>query len=184
MHPTSRKSSEEALAQASRNAGPLGARTAVYPGSFDPITKGHIEIIERALRLFDHVIVAIGQHPTKKGYFPIAERQKLIDACIADYPRAESAFFKGLMVNFCLEVGARAIIRGLRPMGDFEPEYQMGLANRDIAPNIETVFLIPRPTQQFISSSLIREIAHHGGRFERYVPVPVAEAMRARLAGK
>ena len=111
-------------------------------------------------------------------------RHDIIDACIAKYPRAESAFFKGLMVNFCLKVGARAIIRGLRPMGDFEPEYQMGLANRDIAPNIETVFLIPRPTQQFISSSLIREIAHHGGQFERYVPEPVAKAMRARLADK
>ncbi|MGB1014719.1 MAG: pantetheine-phosphate adenylyltransferase [Nannocystaceae bacterium] len=184
MPTDSRMSDDEALLARSRSAEPLGVRTAVYPGSFDPITKGHLEIIERSLRLFDRVIVAIGQHPTKKGYFPIDQRQQIIDACIAKYPRAESAFFKGLMVNFCLKVGARAIIRGLRPMGDFEPEYQMGLANRDIAPNIETVFLIPRPTQQFISSSLIREIAHHGGQFERYVPEPVAKAMRARLADK
>ncbi len=153
----------------------------MYPGSFDPITCGHLEIVERALRLFDRVIVAVGRHPTKKGYFSVQERVDLISASIAHLPRAQAAKFNGLMVNFCLEQGASAIIRGLRPMGDFETEYQMGMANRDIAPNIETVFLIARPDHQFISSSLIREIAHHGGDFRRYVPDPVYQAMANRL---
>ncbi|MCA9692592.1 MAG: pantetheine-phosphate adenylyltransferase [Myxococcales bacterium] len=158
----------------------MGPRIAVYPGSFDPITLGHVEIVERALGLFDRVIVAVGKHPTKKGFFSIQERCELITASIAHLPRAEAAHFDGLMVNFCLQRGARAILRGLRPMGDFEPEYQMALANRDIAPGIETVFMIPQPSQQFVSSSLIREIAHHGGEIQRYVPGPVYEAMMRR----
>jgi pantetheine-phosphate adenylyltransferase len=127
------------------------------------------------------VIVAVGRHATKPGYFPVQERVGLINESIAHLPRARAAQFEGLMVNFCVTQGATAIIRGLRPMGDFESEYQMGMANRDIAPEIETVFLIARTDQQFISSSLIREIAHHGGDFQRYVPVPVYNAMCARL---
>ena len=155
--------------------------TAVYPGSFDPITHGHVEIVERALRLFDRVIVGVGRHPTKPGFFTVEQRCELIAASIAHLPRARADHFEGLMVNFCRHRGAVAIIRGLRAHGDFEPEFQMALANRDLAPDIETVFLIPRPEQQFVSSSLVREIAHHGGDFERYVPAPVALAMHRRL---
>lgn len=165
----------------SRSAEPLGPLTAVYPGSFDPITLGHVEIIERALRLFDRVIIAIGKHPTKTSFFSAHERLQLIEASITHLPRAQTAYFDGLMVNFCIEQKARAIIRGLRPLGDFEPEYQMALANRDIAPGIETVFLIPRSKQQFVSSSLIREIAMHGGNFARYVPEPVYKALTKRF---
>lgn len=157
--------------------------TAVYPGSFDPITSGHVEIVERALQLFDRVIVAVGKHPSKPGFFPVEQRCALIAASIAHLPRAETDHFEGLMINFCRRRGARAIVRGLRAHGDFEPEFQMALANRDLAPDIETVFLIPRPEQQFVSSSLVREIAHHGGDFERYVPAPVAAAMHRRLRG-
>lgn len=154
----------------------------MYPGSFDPITGGHVEIVERGLRLFDRVIVAVGKHPTKPGFFPVEERCALIAASIAHLPRAEVDHFEGLMIAFCRRRGATAILRGLRAHGDFEPEFQMALANRDLAPDIETVFLIPRPEQQFVSSSLVREIAHHGGDFERYVPAPVAEAMHRRAA--
>lgn len=154
----------------------------MYPGSFDPITCGHVEIVERALRLFDRVIVGVGRHPTKPGYFSVEERGALITASIAHLPRARAEAFEGLVVDFCRQRGAAAIIRGLRAHGDFEPEFQMALANRDLAPDIETVFLIPRPAHQFVSSSLIREIAHHGGDFERYVPGPVAAAMHRRRA--
>lgn len=156
-------------------------RTAVYPGSFDPITLGHVEIVERGLRLFDRVIVAIGKHPTKPGYFPIDERIALITESIAHLPGARAERFEGLVVEFCRASGAGVILRGLRAHGDFEPEFQMALANRDLAPDIETVFLVPRPEQQFVSSSLIREIAAHRGRFERYVPAPVAAAVHRKL---
>jgi len=156
--------------------------TAVYPGSFDPITCGHVEIVERALRLFDEVIVAVGKHPTKTGYFNVDERVALIAESVAHLRRVKAAKFEGLMINFCAAQGARAIVRGLRAHGDFEPEFQMALANRDLRPDVETVFLIPGPEHQFVSSSLVREIASHGGDFARYVPPPVAAAMRRRLA--
>lgn len=155
---------------------------AVYPGSFDPITKGHVSILERSARLFSKVIVAVGQHPTKPGYFTVEERVALIEETIAHVPNASAASFDGLVVEFCRAHGARAIVRGLRAIGDFEAEFQMGLANRDLAPEVETVFLLPHPEQQFVSSSLIREIAGHGGDFERYVPDPVVRAMRKRLS--
>lgn len=156
--------------------------TAVYPGSFDPITSGHVEIVERALRLFDRVIVAVGRHPTKTGYFTVDERVALIAASIEHLPRARAAKFDGLAIEFCRHQGARAIVRGLRAHGDFEPEFQVALANRDLQPAIETVFLIPGASHQFVSSSLVREIASHRGPFERYVPAPVAAAMHARVA--
>lgn len=152
----------------------------VYPGSFDPITRGHIEIAERAARLFDEVVVAVGHHPVKKGFFPFAERVDLIERSIAHIENARAAHYTGLMIDFCRSVGARAIVRGLRAAGDFEPEFQMALANRELEPSIETVFLIPEPTKQFISSSLIREIASHGGNFQPFVSEPVRLAMEAR----
>ncbi|MBZ5708549.1 pantetheine-phosphate adenylyltransferase [Nannocystis pusilla] len=155
--------------------------TAVYAGSFDPITSGHVEIVERALRLFDRVIVAVGRHPTKTGYFSVDERVALIAESIAHLPRARADRYDGLMIDFCSQQGARVIVRGLRAHGDFEPEFQIASANRDLRPEIETVFLIPGPEHQFVSSSLVREIAGHGGDFARYVPAPVAAAMRRRL---
>ncbi|MEE9384356.1 MAG: pantetheine-phosphate adenylyltransferase [Nannocystaceae bacterium] len=156
------------------------AITAVYPGSFDPITCGHIGIVERASRLFDRVIVAVGLHPSKPGYFPVAERCELIATSLTHIPNAVAGSFRGLVVDYCRAKNARVIVRGLRAVGDFEQEFQMGLANRDLAPEIETVFLLPRLDQQFLSSSLIREIAGHGGEFERYVSPSVARALKAR----
>ncbi len=157
-------------------------RIAVYPGSFDPITTGHLDIIERAVRIFDEVIVGIGQHPTKPGYFSMEQRLELTRASTADLPNVTVAGFDGLVVDFCRARGARVIVRGLRATGDFEPEFQMALANRELAPEIETVFLVPRADRMFVSSSLVREIAGHGGDFTPYVTPAVAEAMRARLA--
>jgi pantetheine-phosphate adenylyltransferase len=154
---------------------------AVYPGSFDPITLGHLEIVERAASLFDEVVVAVGHHPTKPGFFKFEDRVRLIEHSIAHVPNARAAHYSGLMIDFCKQVGARVIVRGLRAAGDFEPEFQMALANRELQPGVETVFLIPEPTKQFISSSLIREIASHGGSFQPFVPEAVAEAMCARF---
>lgn len=153
---------------------------AVYPGSFDPITLGHLEIVERAARLFDEVVVAVGHHPTKPGFFSFEARVDMIERSLAHIDNARAAHFSGLMIDFCRTIGARVIVRGLRAAGDFEPEFQMALANRELEPAVETVFLIPEPRKQFISSSLIREIASHGGPFQQFVPVPVAAAMMAR----
>lgn len=156
---------------------------AVYPGSFDPITVGHIDILERAVKIFDHVIVAIGQHPTKRGYFPVEKRAELVTQSAEHLTGFEVAAFSGLVIDFCRQRGARIIVRGLRAVSDFEPEFQMGLANRDLNPDVETVFLIPRPDRMFVSSSLVREIASHGGDYERYVSPAVARAMADKRAG-
>lgn len=153
---------------------------AVYPGSFDPITLGHLEIVERAARLFDEVVVAVGHHPTKPGFFTFEARVEMIERSLAHIENARAAHYSGLMIDFCRQIGARVIVRGLRAAGDFEPEFQMALANRELEPAVETVFLIPEPRKQFISSSLIREIASHGGPFQEFVPAPVATAMMAR----
>jgi pantetheine-phosphate adenylyltransferase len=156
-------------------------RAAVYPGSFDPITLGHVEIIERATKMFDTVIVAVGQHPTKQGWFPPDERVRLVEESVEHLPGVRVERFSGLVVEFCRAQGAGMIVRGLRAMGDFESEFQMALANRDLAPTIETVFLVPSPDRMFVSSSLVREIATHGGDFERYLTPPVARAVHQRL---
>jgi len=162
-----------------RSAGRPGI--AVYPGSFDPITLGHVDIVERASRLFDQVIVAIGRHPNKPGYFTSEQRLELARQSVAHVANASVATFDGLVVHFCRAHNAIAIVRGLRATGDFEPEFQMGLANRDLAAEIETVFLIPGANHMYVSSSLVKEIAGHGGDFDRYVAPAVAKAMRAKL---
>lgn len=162
----------------------MDKRIAVYPGSFDPITLGHLDILERAGKLFDEVIVAIGRHPRKSGTFSIEERKALIQASLPNMPWIRVDTFDGLVVEFSARRQACAIVRGLRATGDFEGEFRMAMANRDLNPNIETVLLVPRPDRMFISSSLVREIAGHGGDFERYVTPPVAEAVRARLGPK
>ena len=159
----------------------MTTRSAVYPGSFDPITLGHIEIIERAANMFETVIVGIGQHPTKTGWFSPDERVRLVEASVEHLPGVRVQSFTGLVVEFCKNVGASMIVRGLRAMGDFEAEFQMALANRDLAPTIETVFLVPSPDRMYVSSSLVREIAGHGGDFERYVTPAVARAVHQRM---
>jgi pantetheine-phosphate adenylyltransferase len=156
-------------------------RIAVYPGSFDPITLGHLDIIERASGLFDQVIVGLGQHPTKRGYFSVDERCALIEASTEHLKNVTVQRFTGLVVEFCRRQGATVIVRGLRAIGDFEGEFQMAMANRDLAPGVETVLLVPSPDRMFVSSSLVREIASHGGDFARYVTAPVAAAVKARI---
>lgn len=157
-------------------------RIAVYPGSFDPITLGHVDILERAARIFDEVVVAIGHHPSKPGFFSGEERMRLAAVSSEHLDNVRVMAFSGLVVEFCRSLGAHVIVRGLRAVGDFEPEFQMGLANRQLAPEIETVFLIPRADRMYVSSSLVREIAGYGGDFANYVTEPVRQAVVRRLA--
>lgn len=157
-----------------------GERLAVYAGSFDPPTLGHIDVIARATRLFDRVLVAVGSHPKKRPMFSQAERVQMIRECTKDIPRVDVTAFSGLTVDLCHEVKAVALVRGLRASSDFDSEFQLGLANRDLSPDVETVFLLPDVHYQFVSSSLVRELAYFGGDHKKYVKASVAEALARR----
>ena len=145
------------------------------------MTLGHMDILERATKLFDRVIVGVGQHPSKRGWFTPTERRDLIAQSIGHLPNVEVKVFSSLVIEFCQQVGAEFIVRGLRAHGDFESEFQMALANRDLSPTIETVFIIPRPNRMIVSSSLVREVATHGGDYARYVVPAVAAAIEGRM---
>lgn len=159
-------------------------RLAIYAGSFDPITNGHLDLVERALGLFDTVVLAIGHNPAKKAFFPLEERVRTLREVTAHLDRVEVDVFEGLLVHYCRRRGAQAIIRGLRAVSDFEFEFQIGLANMDMAPEVETVFLLSEPANIFISSSLVREIASNGGDVERYLPPAAFRALQARLGSE
>ena len=155
-------------------------RLAVYAGSFDPVTNGHLDLIERASALFDRVIVAIGIHPTRKPLFSADERMALIKQVSAHLPNVVVDSFDGLLIGYCKSKGARVIVRGLRAATDFEYELQIAHANADLEPSIDTIFLPTRTNYGFVSASLVREIASHGGDVSRYAP----EVVRAALAQK
>lgn len=148
-------------------------RHAVHAGSFDPITLGHTAIVERAARVFAQVTVAIGVNPGKSGLFDIETRKKMIRESLEHIPNVRVVHFDGLLINFVRGIGAGVIVRGLRLMTDFEYEFQLGLANRDLGPEVETVFMLTESAHVYISSSLVKEIAQNGGDFSRYVPKPV-----------
>lgn len=158
------------------------ARVAIYPGSFDPITRGHEDIVRRGLRFVDRIIVAVAHHAThsKRGMFPIEERVEMIEEVFADEPRVEVARFQGLLVDFARSVDANLIVRGLRAVSDFEYEFQMALMNRELFPELETVFLAPDARYSFLSASLVREIATLGGEVSEFV----APSVRARLEAR
>jgi pantetheine-phosphate adenylyltransferase len=155
------------------------SRTAIYAGSFDPITMGHVDIIQRGCTLFDRVVVAVGHNPNKRSLLDLETRLQVIRESTDELPQVEVRHFSGLLVDLCREVGAVAILRGLRAVTDFEFEFKIGLANMDMAPEVQTVFLLTGPHRLFISSSLVREIAGLGGDVTRYVP-PAAHAALAR----
>ena len=141
---------------------PVDTRTAVYGGSFDPPTFGHIDLIRRACRTFHHVTVGIGFNPNKHATFSVDARLDFLRQSLVDCPNVSCEAYSGLLVDFCRKVGARVIIRGLRAVADFEYEFQMALANRDLAPEIETFFLIAATDKLFLSSSVVKEIAACG----------------------
>lgn len=158
-------------------------RRAIYPGSFDPITNGHLDVICRASRLFDELIVAVASNEQKKtGLFTSAERVDLIEQVCRDARNVVVVHFDGLLVDFARQRGASAILRGLRAVSDFEFEFQMALMNRKMEPGIETVFLMPREEYTYLSSSLIKEIARLGGTVAAFVPSCVAKALEAKLS--
>ncbi len=155
-------------------------RSAVYPGSFDPITKGHEDLIQRSLEFVDQLIVAVAVNVSKQPLFSLDERVALIKQAVPD-KRVEVQAFEGLLAEFAKKVGASVIIRGLRAVSDFEYEFQMALMNRNLAPKIETVFLVPAFDLTFVSSSLVREVARFGGDVSQLVDPTVQQALKRKF---
>jgi len=160
----------------------MQSQVAIYAGSFDPPTNGHLDLARRASTLFPRVIVALGQHPIRSALFTVDERLDLLRRVCASIPNVEVALFDGLLVDYARRIGARIIVRGLRAATDFEYELQIAHANADLAPDVDTVFLPTRTNYGFISASLVREIASHGGDVSRYAPPEVCEALRAKFS--
>jgi pantetheine-phosphate adenylyltransferase len=160
----------------------VSERIAVYPGSFDPVTFGHLDILDRAAAIFDRVVVGVLENPAKTPLFTAEERVELIHSCLEERPRIEVTTFRGLTVDFAASASAIAIVRGLRVISDFESEFQMALMNRRLNPNVNTVFLMTSFTNVFISSSLIKEVCQLGGDVSEMAPPVSAEAMRRRFA--
>jgi pantetheine-phosphate adenylyltransferase len=155
-------------------------RIAIYPGSFDPPTRGHEDLIRRSLALADRVIVAVAVNPLKQPLFTVAERLAMLQAAIGGEPRVSYQSFDGLLVEFARRVGATIVVRGLRAVSDFEYEFQMALMNRQLHPSLETVFLVPALELTYLSSSLVREVARFGGDVSALVQPGVAEALVRR----
>jgi pantetheine-phosphate adenylyltransferase len=159
-------------------------RTVIYPGSFDPLTNGHLDVIQRAAKLFDRVIVAVARNEGKQPLFPLRERLDLVARSVKHLPNVKADSFDGLLVNYVEERSAQAIIRGLRAVSDFEFEFQLALMNRKLNERIETIFMMPKDTYTFLSSRIVKEIARLGGDVSSFVPPRVEKALITRLAGK
>jgi pantetheine-phosphate adenylyltransferase len=153
----------------------------IYPGTFDPITNGHIDLVERASRLFDRVIVAVAASTKKTTLFTLTEREKLARAALAKYPNVEVCTCSGLLVELARTTGVMVILRGLRAISDFEYELQMANINRTMEPKIDTVFLTPAEKYAYISASMIREIAAFGGNVSAFVPTEVQKALKNKF---
>lgn len=156
--------------------------TALYPGTFDPVTLGHIDIIRRAVKLFDKLVVAVADNPEKESLFSVKDRVELIEKSIGDIERATVTSFSDLTAKFARTIGAAAIIRGIRAVSDFEFEFQMALMNRKIEPDVEAVYLMPTDKFSYISSSLVKDIARRGGEVSCFVPPAVLEALKKRFS--
>jgi len=157
---------------------------AIYAGSFDPITKGHEDLIRRSCEFVDRLFVAVARNSAKRPLFSPDERVALIQAAVGDEARVEARQFEGLLVNFARSIGANLIIRGLRAMSVFESEFQMALMNRNLSPGLETVFMIPSLETTYISSSIVREIAQYKGSLKGLVHPAVAAALQAKFSGE
>ena len=160
----------------------VDVKRAIYPGSFDPVTFGHLDVIERAARLFDEVVVAVAFNEAKMALFTIQERLEFLRGTVGDIPNVTIARFDTLLVDFARERNANAIIRGLRAVSDFEFEFQMALMNRKLDASIETIFLMPKEDFTYLSSRIVKEIARLGGTVDAFVPSSVAKALRERFS--
>jgi pantetheine-phosphate adenylyltransferase len=159
-------------------------RTVIYPGSFDPLTNGHLDVIERAAKLFDRVVVAVAASESKHPLFTLDERLALAKRAIKDIANVEADAFDGLLINYVEQRGAQAIVRGLRAVSDFEFEFQLALMNRNLNERIETIFMMPKDTYTFLSSRIVKEIARLGGDISAFVPAHVRKALTAKLAAR
>jgi pantetheine-phosphate adenylyltransferase len=159
-------------------------RTAIYPGSFDPLTNGHLDVIERATKLFDKVVVAVAKNEAKKPLFTAKERVELVRKSVKNLPGVEVDWFDTLLVDYVEKRGARAIVRGLRAVSDFEFEFQLALMNRKLNERVETIFMMPKDTYTFLSSRIVKEIARLGGDVRAFVPVDVEKALKTKLRSK
>lgn len=161
-------------------------RRALYPGSFDPITYGHLDILRRAQRLFDELVVAVVENPRKTSLFTAGERRKLVEAALREEKirKVRVVTYSGLLVDCARELGAVAVVRGLRATSDFDYEFQFALTNRDLDSNIESVFLMTAGQYSFLSSSLVKEIGRYGGDVSKFAPACVAKALKAKQSMK
>ena len=155
--------------------------TAIYPGSFDPVTNGHLDLIERASGLFDRLIVAILVNPDKDPLFSVGERVGMLKEAVKHLPNVEVDTFEGLLVDYARRQGARVLLRGIRAVSDYEYELQMALMNRQLQPDIETVFMLPAEAYSYLSSRLVKEVARLGGSIKDLVPPTVEERIRAKV---
>lgn len=157
-------------------------RRAIYPGSFDPVTNGHLDVIERARKLFDEVIVAVAHNEEKQPLFTLEERLALLRQTVGGIDSVRIAHFEGLLVDFAVDQGAVAVVRGLRAVSDFEFEFQMALMNRKLQSAVETIFLMPKEEYTYLSSRIIKEIARLGGDVSSFVPGIVATALGKKVS--
>ncbi len=155
-------------------------KIAIYPGSFDPVTKGHLDILKNAAGIFDKVIIAVAHNGEKKGFLTVEERVKLIKASIENLDNVEVDAFDGLTIEYAKRIGAQVLIRGLRAVSDFEYEMQLSQTNSALCDEVKTVFLTTKPKYNFISSSTIKEIIANGGDISKFVPEPVYEYLTKR----
>jgi pantetheine-phosphate adenylyltransferase len=160
----------------------LNKRIAIYAGTFDPLTRGHEDLVRRAVNLFDHVIMAIAASQAKRPFFSLEERVEMARNVLADYPTVEVCSFEGLLMDFLHAKGAKVILRGLRAASDFEYEFQMAGMNRNLYPEVETIFLTPSEQYMFISATMVREIAILGGDVSKFVQPEVCKRLTQRVA--
>ncbi|MCK4846510.1 MAG: pantetheine-phosphate adenylyltransferase [Deltaproteobacteria bacterium] len=162
----------------------MASHIAIYPGTFDPITRGHLDIIERSFKLFDELIIAVVEHSSKSTLFSVEERVEMIRAEVGGQENVRVESFDGLLINYVKEKNAYVVVRGLRVMSDFEYEFQMALTNRKIAPDIETVFMMTAENYTSVSSRFIKEIARLGGEVDHFVTPSVEAALKDKFSAK